>query len=221
MKQILKSNLFYKLLVGATFILPTAIYLLLNAIFFSITPDLAIYDVLPTDVIVESYDDEYFLYGANSYGIGHIIIRDSDGKVGAIVNNESIIKIGWRYYLVDGENMQLIERKLVEQQTSYKVPLVIFISAFGVAIASLIIMGKMRIYKARPRLATFVALLTTTIILAVIHIIVSNILGVFIMITISWALYCIEYLVKTGKISKDQANKQESDLLNTLRGLLK
>jgi len=215
-----KSNILYKLLVGATFILPTSIYLIISALFFNITPDITFYDLELGDLSVYIVEDDLYAVKGFTTANGHIIV--DNGETYALIKSDEIIKIGWRFYMIDlvDNTPTILERKLVEQETSYRVPIAVFISIFGVAIAGLIISNKMKIYKTRPRLATWITLFTTTITLALINLFVSNMLGVFIMVLISWTIYCIEYLYVQGKISGDNKNKEESYLLGALKKAL-
>jgi len=78
----------------------------------------------------------------------------------------------------------------------------------------------MDIYKDYPRISTLVALVTGTLVLLVIDTIVSNLFGVFLIASISWALYCLEYWVNENFISEEESKKVESDLVKSLKDAL-
>jgi Ca2+/Na+ antiporter len=103
---------------------------------------------------------------------------------------------------------------------SYKIPIAFMISALGIGIVFLVIQKKMELYKTYPRMSALVALITGTLVLLVINTIVSNLLGVFMIATISWAVYCLEYMAKENIISEENGKKTESDLLGSLRKAL-
>lgn len=208
----MKSSV-YKILVALTFILPTSTYLLISALFFNITPDVIVYDVLPHELIVSPYDNEKSLLSGTQEFKGHVITMNDVTYI--LVDDDDIIKVGFKYFLV--QDGVLTERKLVEEQKSYKLPLAFFISVLSVAVAALVISKKMQVYKTRPRLATWITLFTITIALVIIDAIVSNMVGVFVMVLISFTLYCIEYLVQNGNVSSKDANKAQSDLIEQLK----
>jgi len=79
----------------------------------------------------------------------------------------------------------------------------------------------MQLYKKYPRVSALVALVTVTVLLFIINTVISNILNVFLIATVSWALYCIEYAVRNNMISGATADKQENDLISTLKEALK
>jgi len=211
-----KSNLIYKLVVGLTFVLPTSMYLLISAIFFSITPDVIFYNVELTDLSVQVLEDDLYAVKGFETAQGHIKVIDNEVYV--LLDSDDIIKIGFKYYMIDlVENVPtILEKKLVEKETSYRVPISIFIALFGLAVSGLIVSNKMQVHKTRPRLATWIALFTTTIMLALINLVVSNMLGVFITVLISWTIYCLEYLYVQGKISGDKKEQEESELIKAL-----
>lgn len=214
-----RNKIIYHIITTATIVIPTITMLVLNAIFFSITPDLIVYDANIEDITIISSEEQYVLKGGKSYGLGHITIKDNE--MVAIIDENSIIKIDWKYYMLDANELKLVERKLIQEKTSWAVPISIFIGGFAVFIAFLIIAGKMKLFKKDLRLATLIALLTASIIISIISLIVVNMEKVFWTITISWAVYYIEYLVYNGKLKANEQEKVESDLIRQLKGLVK
>lgn len=78
----------------------------------------------------------------------------------------------------------------------------------------------MQWHKTYPRLATFIALLTGTVILTIIKSIVGDIQYVFLIATTSWGMYCLEYLYYTNKITSKQLAKTQSTLVSELENRL-
>ena len=87
----------------------------------------------------------------------------------------------------------------------------------SVFIVLLVISGKMNWQKEHPRLAVLIALISGTLVLAVINTIVSNLLGVFIVASISWGLYYLEWLWKNNKITIKDKTNIEASLLREIK----
>ena len=207
-----------------TLSLPLLIYLFLNAVLFSVTPDVTI-NAKIEDIQVMNYieEDIYFIYSKadTSFNGGYVILYE--GMIGAVIESDDVIRIGYSYYNYtenkEGE-LELVNMKLIEKQQGYKIPVAFFISVLGALIVALVVMGKMDIMKTYPRISALIALSTGTVVLYIIDTIVSNLLGVFIVATISWAIYCLEYTFEHGKITKIQKEKKTNDLLTLLKGAL-
>lgn len=209
-----KSKLIYRIITIITLAVPLPIYLFLSATLFNIVPDYRIDDVeLDTVVVVDN-----FMYSNNTDAVYDGVVVYRDGNYGFVVDEDDIIKIDGDYYNYKLEDIKKLE---IQKQTGYKLPITFFISLLGVGIVVLIISGKMQLYKKYPRASALVALITITVLLLIINTIVSNIFNVFLIATISWALYCIEYAVNAGHISHAVADKQENDLISSLREALK
>ncbi len=213
-----------KILRILTLSLPLPIYLFLNAVLFSVTPDVVI-NAKIEDIQVMNYieEDVYFIYSKTdtTYNGGYVVLYD--GMIGAVIESDDIIKVGHVYYNYTENKegvMELVNLKLIEKQQNYKIPVAFFISTLGVLIVALVVMGKMDIMKTYPRISTLIALSTGTVVLYIIDTIVSNLLGVFIVATVSWAIYCLEYTFDSGKITKTEKEKKTNDLLTLLKGAL-
>lgn len=221
-----KGNLIYRIVTSITLFVPLPLYLFLSATLFNIIPDYTIHAKIDT-ISVLHIDDEYFITSNDKtveYS-GLVTYNEEYDTWGIYIDSEDIIKIDKKYYSYVLENDVMLLKDIktleVQKQTTYKLPLSFFISLFAVLVAVLIIQGKMQWHKQHPRLATLIALLSTTVILFIISTIVSNMLNVFLVATVSWGLYCIEYLVKQSKIDQKQANKTENDIIAQLKNALK
>jgi hypothetical protein len=62
-----------------------------------------------------------------------------------------------------------------------------------------------------------IALITGTVILYVIQLIVSSVLGVFVVATASWGAYLLEDMLQQGQITNEKQEKHESDIIRALR----
>lgn len=209
-----KSKLIYKIVTIITLAVPLPVYLFLTATLFNIIPDYRIDNVEVAEVTVA----DNFMYTTNTDAILDGVVVYSNGNYGFEVDEDDIVLIDGDYYNYKLEDIKKLE---LQKQTSYKLPIAFIISLLGVGIVALILSKKMQLYKKYPRVSALLTLGVVTLILFIINTIVSNVLNVFIIATISWGLYCIEYAVKTNAISHDVAEKTENDLISTLREALK
>jgi len=220
----MKKNL-YKIITTITLFVPLPVYLFLSATLFNITPDYIVKNVEINEINIIATDDESynFLYTDDTSVVYNGSIVYYNGKYGIYIDNDDIIKLDDGYYSYDFTNQVLkdIKEFEVQKQMSYKIPTTFFISVFGVGIVFLITQKKMLWYQKYPRLSVLITLLTVTIFLYVLNTIIGNILNVFLIATVSWALYYLEYLVNQNKIKDSQAKKIESDLINNLKEALK
>jgi hypothetical protein len=72
-------------------------------------------------------------------------------------------------------------------------------------------------HKEHPKGAVMIALITGTVILYVIQLIVSSVLGVFVVATASWGAYLLEDMLQQGQITNEKQEKHESDIIRALR----
>lgn len=205
-----KGRLIYKIITTITLLVPLPVYLFLSATIFNIAPDYKIDNV----TIEEVYVVDNFVYTDNTEAIYNGVVVYQDGNYGFVMDEDDILQVENSYYNYELADIKRLE---IQKQTSYKLPLAFFISLVGVGIVVLVISGKMQLYKKYPRISTLVSLTTGTVILYVMSTIVTNIFNVFLVATVSWALYCLEYLVKNNAINKADADKTENDLVSTLR----
>lgn len=223
----MKASKLYKIITTLTLLVPVPVYMFILATIYNIHPDYQIKAEFDT-ISVHEIEDEYFITTTDLNAvIDGVVVYTQDYGYGIYITEKDIIKINKDYYsyiYVEKEEInKLVDIKKfeIQKKESYNIPLVIFISLAGIGIGASIIFKKMQFHKEKPRLAAFVALLTGTIFLYIINTIVANLLGVFIMMTLSWGAYCIEYLVYQGKIDKEKGDRAESDLIRALKEGLK
>lgn len=104
-------------------------------------------------------------------------------------------------------------------KTGTKVGVATFGTAIGVAIVSLVITGKLQLQKKYPKTAVFLGLLIGTVILALINTLIGDILRVFVVATISWALYCAENYYYKNIIVAPKNEIDTNSLLEKLVGI--
>lgn len=207
--------------------IPLPLYLFLSATLFNITPTHKITGAKIDEINLIVQEDEGFIYTDNQEAImsGNVAYNEVLAKYGFYIDETSIIQVGFKYYgMVLEENQYVltdIKTMEIQRQQQYKLPLSFFISIASILIVILVVQGKMQWHKTYPRLATFIALLTGTVILTIIKSIVGDIQYVFLIATTSWGMYCLEYLYYTNKITSKQLAKTQSTLVSELENRLK
>lgn len=220
------KKLIYKIITALTLLVPLPLYLFLMATLFNINPDYIIYTKIENVEVIELEDSSFFLTTTDNAKIDGVV-EFKNNKYGIVITEEDIIKIDKNYYSYvenkDNDNVRElmdIKKFEIQKQQSYKIPTTFFISLFAVVIVVLIIQGKMQWHKKHPRLAVLVALLTGSVILFILNSIIGSILGVFVVATGSWAVYCLEYLVYQNSLDEKEKEKKENEILRALRGLI-
>lgn len=207
--------------------IPLPLYLFLSATLFNITPTQKIIGAKIDEINLIVQEDEGFIYTDNQEAImsGNVAYNEVLAKYGFYIDETSIIQVGFKYYgMVLEENQYVltdIKTMEIQRQQQYKLTLSFFISIASILIVILVVQGKMQWHKTYPRLATFIALLTGTVILTIIKSIVGDIQYVFLIATTSWGMYCLEYLYYTNKITSKQLAKTQSTLVSELENRLK
>lgn len=206
-----RNKILANILMYATLLVPMPVYLLIMATFFSVKADYTVSGVDIADLSVFVADDEYYINSSDNAVIYDGLVAynvDLDNFV-MIVDEGDIVRVGKKLYNLEFddevEEFRLIEidvKKIKkEQKTKYD------ISIFGmiaIVIVALIIIKKMQLEKKYPRIAVMIALSLGTAILYGINTIVSDMLYVFVVATVSWAIYLIEYTVYFNKLNANE-----------------
>lgn len=219
-----KTKLLYNILVIFTLVLPTSLYVLLTTLVVRIDAD---YIINTTTEEISGYagDDYFFIYdesGKTTFN-GHVVYDSHLGLYGIKLAENEILraKNGYYSFVFDKETnafmLKDIKAREVKVQQGMKIPIWFIVSAVGAMIVVAIISNKMRWHKEHPRLAVLVSLTLGTMILALLDFIIGNIFGVFIMATLSWALYYVEWLYFKNKVEKKTHDTIESDITKAIR----
>lgn len=213
----------------ATLVLPVGMYLFFMALFGNVKHDYYIKNRQETHQI--AYISDYiFIYdtkGDTEFVSGKMTYNENVGVYGYEIHNNEIVKINGSLFVseIKGDNLVLTQRKFTEinKQESYKFSTSFIVSIVGVGIVGLIISGKMQWQKKYPIIATFVALLTGTMILGLINTIVGSLFNVFLIFTISFGIFGIEYYLYNNKNKnvkeKELVDKKQKELENMLEVL--
>lgn len=244
-----KNKLLYNLIVSLTLVLPTSITLFISAIWSSPKPDLVVMFETTNEIKKVEELKEYFLFAPSENNTDIVIkvanedvkklgvynIDFSNYKKVELIDNEiNAITIKKDYYVqfkVDKFNKVVeftkennaivpIQVSNINKETGNKLSIAFVSSAVAILVVVLIITKKMMFHKKYPRLATFIALLLGTVILGVINAIIGSMFTVFIVATISWGAYCIEYTYYTNKNKNEISEKKTSSLLSELERTL-
>lgn len=233
------SALLYKIISGMTLVLPMSITLIISAIWSSPTPNVVVmFDTpneikkvedLGTFITFEKFDDKKIktkidfdkIDEINAYNVDFTAYeKEEDGQY--LFKNDYYVRfVGEKFdkiieFTIENEVVTFGKVSNINKETGNKLSIGFISSVIATVIVVAIISNKMRLYRKYPKLATFIALLIGTIILAIIETIIGGILNVFIVATISWGAYCLEnYFYKNSK-TNTEGEKKYSDLLNAL-----
>lgn len=234
-----KKKLLFKIIGAMTLALPISITLVVSAIWSKPTPDYVITfnDALAVDletinekVVITEHDDknkalviafdEFTFYNIDFTYYDKII----DGKY--IVKNKSYIRFLSDDFdnvleIIDGDSFIKLDKvSHINIQTGNKLSLSLIVSIIATLVVVGIISGKMKLHRKYPKSATFIALLSATIIIGVINAIISSIFTVFVVATISWGAYCLEDAYFKSLQPVNESQQQQNALINELRRLL-
>lgn len=216
----MKKKLIYKIISGLTLVLPLSVYLIIMATVFRISHHARIYANHNEVTLVERMHSQYILVDESieefsargQYYNGEVLI--------SIAENEIFLFNDGYFTLINDKWADADEAKQKED-TSWKIPFTVFVSLGGIVIVGLVISGKMEFHKKFPRVATLISLILGTLILSGISAIVKNLADVFLIATLSWAVYMIEHAIYKGVVSGEKVKEIKSVLDNELDDALK
>ena len=234
-----KKKLLFKIIGAMTLALPISITLVVSAIWSKPTPDYVITfnDALAVDletinekVVITEHDDknkalvisfdEFTFYNIDFTYYDKII----DGKY--IVKDKSYIRFLSDDFdnvleIIDGDPFNKLDKvSHINIQTGNKLSLSLIVSVIATLVVVGIISGKMQLHRKYPKSATFIALLSATIIIGVINAIIGSIFTVFVVATISWGAYCLEDAYFKSLQPVNESQQQQNALIDELRRLL-
>lgn len=239
-----KKKLLFKIIGAMTLALPISLTLVVSAIWSKPTPDYVITfsDALAVDletinekVVITEHDDknkalgiafdEFTFYNIDFTYYDKIIDSKYIVKDGSYIRflSDDFDKV---LEIVDGKNEQgepfikLDKVSHINIQTGNKLSLSFIVSIIATLAVVGIISGKMKLHRKYPKSATFIALLSATIIIGVINAIIGSIFTVFVVATISWGGYCLEDAYFKSLQPADDAKERQNDLIDELRRLL-
>ncbi len=234
-----KKKLLFKIIGAMTLALPISITLVVSAIWSKPTPDYVITfsDALAVDletinekVVITEHDDknkalviafdEFTFYNIDFTYYDKII----DGKY--IVKDKSYIRFLSDDFdnvleIIDGDPFIKLDKvSHINIQTGNKLSLSLIVSVIATLVVVGIISGKMKLHRKYPKSATFIALLSATIIIGVINAIIGSIFTVFVVATISWGAYCLEDAYFKSLQPVNESQQKQNALIDELRRLL-
>ena len=234
-----KKKLLFKIIGAMTLALPISITLVVSAIWSKPTPDYVITfnDALAVDletinekVVITEHDDknkalvisfdEFTFYNIDFTYYDKII----DGKY--IVKDKSYIRFLSDDFdnvleIIEGDQFIKLDKvSHINIQTGNKLSLSFIVSVIATLVVVGIISGKMKLHRKYPKSATFIALLSATIIIGVINAIIGSIFTVFVVATISWGAYCLEDAYFKSLQPANEAQQKQNALIDELRRIL-
>ena len=209
---------FLKIFKILSVVLPLPVYLFLSATLFSIEPTHIIQNAEFDEISLYTFEDEYFIYTDNQEAIlgGVVTYNPVLGKYGFEIDKDSIVRVGYKFYGLEDDNLIDIKQFEIEKRQSYAFPLSFFITLASVLIVVLITQRKMQWHKKYPLLAVNLALLTGYVILLIIDTMVGDIKNVFLIAWISSSIYGISQLLENNIISSRQSSQLQSAILEDL-----
>jgi len=223
MKKTSKKKILYKIISLTTIIAPTLVFLLIHALYYSIDYDIWFHNLVIEEVQIGYNIDLPYVYSEVEYTEVSGTVSLQDGYMVSYINDTTIIRVGNQYYSYNFETNNFVDIKALEfqKQQETKLPLWFIVALVSLGIGFLVIKGNMKHAMRTPRLSAFVGLAILTAITYFISLIATNMFNVFFVMTISWGLYCVEYLIYTNA-NKDEALKDKSNLLlNAVNDALK
>ncbi len=216
----MKKKLIYKIISGLTLVLPLSVYLIVMATVFRISHHARIYANHNEVTLVERIGSQYILVDEN---VGDFSARGQwrDGEILISIAENEIFLFNDGYFTLINAEWADADKAAAKENTTWKLPFTVGVIIFGILIVALVISGKMEFHKKFPRVATLISLGLGTLILTGISLIVNNLADVFLIATLSWAVYMIEHAIYKGVVSGEKVKEIKSVLDNELDDALK
>lgn len=214
----MKKKLLYRAVEWVTLVLPLSVYLLVMAFVFNIKADVYVNGELAQVEVVRHFENNYIVALDDEVTFRGQVEKVGD-TYGLYINDTMIVKFKDGYFTYSDE-WQNVKDKEIKAQASAKIPFSTAVSIFAIVIVGLVVFNKMQFQKKYPRVATFLALFFGTLILLGIHLIIGEILYVFVIATISWLAYMIEHAIFENNLTQEQGKKATSELTNVLSNVL-
>lgn len=225
-----KTQLIFKVVKSLTLAVPLSLYLLLSSILFQTQADYALETEIKEEELYSfigtTIEDRFYVHPVMWEEYGEYTLTGTKSNDGYEMTDKQVFRINNKLYGANFDEetnqwtIQDVSRLQIKKEQGWKIPIAFFMTLFGVGIVGLVILNKMQLVKKYPRVSVLVALGLGTAILYVINLIVSNIFNVFLIATISWAIYLIEHLVEQGKLTEKETDKAEDSLKDLLRKAL-
>ncbi len=207
-----KKKLIYNIITSITLGLPIVVYLFISATIFKVEPDYRLFN-FPIEEVNEYITENFIIFSDGVSVEGNIELIEENGKLGFYVEEEEILLINNKHlYQYKQGKLEEVEKKLFKKEERWKIPTAFFISLAAVGIVLLIYKRVIKI----PELNVLIALATGTAILALMNMIISNMLHVFIIALSSWTAYCIEKVIYTSSLKTDKVEEDKTSLRNLL-----
>lgn len=210
-----------KLIGMITLLLPLSVYLFIVAAVNNVEVD---YHIKYKDKTYQTFilDDGSGVFLKDDFGNiewveGKLTYRSSLGAYGILIKEGDIIRINKDYHtlkLVD-ERLQIVPVKKSDEMVkkSPKLGTAFIVSMIGIGIIALVVSGKMQWQKKYPIIATLIALTVGTLVLLFINTVVGSLLNVFMIFTLSWGAFTIEYYAfKNKKDNNVKTDKRQAEI---------
>lgn len=207
-----KSLTVYNIISSLTLILPITVYLILMATIFKIQPDMVMSAEFD-NVIIEEYENNYLIYSDldTTFKGGNVIYHND--MIKAVISKKDIVKLDNGFYQINDKGVLAdVSKKEVENTRASYITFTVVVGLVASLIVILIIKGKMEWHKKYKRTAVLISLVLGTVILYVMDLIVGHFFWVFLVFTLSWIAYMIEYGFYKGKIDEVTRDKLREEI---------
>lgn len=207
-----KSLTVYNIISSLTLILPITVYLILMATIFKIQPDMVMSAEFD-NVIIEEYENNYLIYSDldTTFKGGNVIYHND--MIKAVISKKDIVKLDNGFYQINDKGVLAdVSKKEVENTKASYITFTVVVGLVASLIVILIIKGKMEWHKKYKRTAVLISLVLGTVILYVMDLIVGHFFWVFLVFTLSWIAYMIEYGFYKGKIDEVTRDKLREEI---------
>lgn len=207
-----KSLTVYNIISSLTLILPITVYLILMATIFKIQPDMVMSAEFD-NVIIEEYENNYLIYSDldTTFKGGNVIYHND--MIKAVISKKDIVKLDNGFYQINDKGVLAdVSKKEVENTKASYITFTVVVGFVASLIVILIIKGKMEWHKKYKRTAVLISLVLGTVILYVMDLIVGHFFWVFLVFTLSWIAYMIEYGFYKGKIDEVTRDKLREEI---------
>lgn len=214
-----KTKILFNTLFGATLILPFATYLLLMATILNIKYDHQVVgEVEIVENVIYSNDKETIFNGRVEW-------LDEFDTYGIVMEEDEIAKVGRKFYsyeLNDKKEYELVELNAwgVQKKESWKLPVSLIISAFGIVIVALVFVGKLKVRRKYLNVSILISLVAGWGFSYVIGLIAGGVANVFLVAAISWGLFMAELKVYEHLNKEEREQKAASELATKLDKLI-
>lgn len=206
----------YKIIKLLVLLLPISSFVLISA-FTGQTYDGEIFTQNNAILEFYAYDEGFVVFSEQADYSGYLVPYNDTYAL--YIESGDVIKVGHDYY-TEHEGAFVNVDTLPPQVEKTSNAVISITTVIAILVVALIIGGKMDLLKSHPKASVMVSLSLGTLILYGMSVVLGDILNVFVIATISWAMYLVVDLIEKGTLSNKEGEKIESALLTKLKEII-